>query len=366
MGTISRRSFVGGAALLATSRAGAQSSSAWLEGASSEWDRIFKAAQAEGQVTVAGFPALADAVSAAFERDTGIRLSFLGGNTSEQSARLEAEARAKNLTIDILLGGGRELAPLMQEGFLQPIAPQLLLPGVGPQNFRQGKLKWMDNASQYLMQGANYVYGWLVVNKDQVGAGEIRSWKDLLNTKYRGKITSYDVRTTGPGQGSAAWLSEVFGLDYVKDLFLGQAVKFTIDSRGLVEGAVRGTSPIVFGAIQSEVERFGKAGFSNLAVVLPSDGPGYLTGGFSVLKQARGVPHPNAATVFINWYMSRPGQEVYSPVMLETSRRIDVDKNVPDYLIPQPGIDYYDSYAEDVYFRRINEAKRIVEAMGSR
>ena len=60
--------------------------------------------------------------SAGFKRDTGITLNFLASNTAEQSARLEAEARAKNVTIDILLGGGRELAPMMTEGFLQPVA----------------------------------------------------------------------------------------------------------------------------------------------------------------------------------------------------------------------------------------------------
>ena len=72
------------------------------------------AAQAEGQVTVAAFPALAEKMSAAFKRDTGIQLNFLSGGTSEQSARMEAEARAKNLTIDVLIGGGRELGFMMK------------------------------------------------------------------------------------------------------------------------------------------------------------------------------------------------------------------------------------------------------------
>src|SRR5215472_12993603 len=123
----------------------------WQDGAPAEWARVMTAAQTEGEVTVAAFPALEEKMSAAFKRDTGIRLNFLSSNTAEQSARLEAEARAKNLTIDILLGGGRERGPMMRDGLLQPIAPQLLLPGVGPMNFRRGKLKWMDTTSQYLL-----------------------------------------------------------------------------------------------------------------------------------------------------------------------------------------------------------------------
>jgi ABC-type Fe3+ transport system substrate-binding protein len=356
---------LGGSALTATI-GGAATAAGWQDGAPAEWERILSAARAEGQVTVAGFPLLQEKMSAAFERDTGIHLNFLSSNTAEQSARLEAEARARNLTIDILLGGGRELGPMMRDGLLEPIAPQLLLPGVSAQNFRGGTHKWMDNSSQYLLQGAEYVFGWLLVNKDKVDLGKIKSWRDLLDPKYRGRIASYDLRSPGPGQGSSAWIYNTFGIDYIKALFLDQQVKFSTDNRQLVEMVARGTTPIVFGAIQTEVERFRKAGFANLATVLPDDAPGYLTGGYSVLKQAKGVPHPNAARIFINWYMSRPGQEVYESVMLETSRRTDLNTGLPDYLVPRPGIKYYEAFNENEYFSRYAVVKLITDALGSR
>ena len=367
--SFSRRSLLAGAgaaALLSATGNTQAADAGWQDGAQAEWERVLSAARAEGQVTVAGFPLLQEKMSAAFKRDTGIQLNFLSSNTAEQSARLEAEARAKNVTIDILLGGGRELRPMMTEGFLEPIAPQLMLPGVGPKNFREGKLKWMDNSSQYLLQGAEYVFGWMLVNKDKIDVSKIKSWKDLLDPMYRGKIASHDVRTPGPGQGSSAWIYNMFGIDYIKAFFLDQQVKFTTDNRQLVENVARGTMPIAFGTIQSEVERFKKAGFANLAVVLPDDIPGYLTGGYSVLKQAKGVPHPNAAKVFINWYMSRPGQEVYESVMLETSRRNDLHTGLPDYLVPRPGVKYYEAFNEDEYFSRFKVVKLVTDALGNR
>jgi ABC-type Fe3+ transport system substrate-binding protein len=303
-------------------------------------------------------------MSAAFKRDTGIQLNFLGGNTNEQSSRMEAEARAKNLTIDLLLGGGRELGAMKHDGLLEPIAPQLILPGITPQHFREGRYKWMDNQSEYLLQGSEYVFGWLLVNTDIIKPGQIKTWKDLLDPKYRGKISSYDLRGAGPGQGSSAWLYRIFGIDFIKAFFVDQQVKFTTDNRGLVEGVVRGISPIAFGAIQNEVERFRKAGFTNFAVLLPDDPPGYLTGGYSVLKQAKGVPHPNAATVFINWFMSQPGQEVYETVMIETSRRTDVKTGIPDYLVPRPDVKYYEAFNEDEYFSRNNVVNLINDTLG--
>src|SRR5262249_25603011 len=92
--TISRRTVLAGlgaTALTAGVKGGAARAQSaggdWQDGAPAEWNRILTAARAEGQVTVAAFSALGEKMSAAFKRDTGIQLNFLGGSTSEQSAR---------------------------------------------------------------------------------------------------------------------------------------------------------------------------------------------------------------------------------------------------------------------------------------
>jgi ABC-type Fe3+ transport system substrate-binding protein len=379
---ISRRAFVSGlgsTALLTTSlRSNANAASGamgsqiaadadWQAGAPAEWERILKAAREEGQVTVAGFPSLAKPMGEALKRDTGITLNWFSGGSHEQSARFEAEARAKNMSIDILLGGGRELGAVMRDGLLNPVKPQLILPGVGPGNFRDGKHKWVDDSGEYLLQGSEWVFGWLLVNKDVIDPGEIRTWQDMLKPQYRGKIVSHDPRSPGPGQGASTFLLNVFGIEFIKAFFLGQETKLLTNTRQVVDDVVRGIKPIAFAAIQFDVESYRRAGIKQLEVVLPEDQPGYLTGGFSVLKQAKGVPHPNAATVFVNWYMSKPGQEVYQAVMLETSRRNDVDKSkIPTYLIPRERFNYFEEYNERVYHRRHELVTLITNTLGGR
>ncbi len=244
--------------------------------------------------------------------------------------------------------------------------PQLVLPGVGPENYRDGKLKFMDDDGQYLLQGAEWVFGWLLVNKDVVDPGKIKMWKDVLKPEFRGKMISHDPRSPGPGQGATNWLYNAHGIEFVKQFFLGQQAKFTTSNRQMVEEVVRGTRPIAFAAIQFFVEKFRREGIENLAVVLPEDAPGYVTGGFSVLKQARNVPHPNAAQVFINWYVSRPGQEVYERTMLATSRRKDVKTGIPGYLVPRPGVEYFEAYSEARYLGRHVVVKAITDALGKR
>ena len=370
MKDFSRRTFLYGlssTALLSTYpgvRASAATSD-WQANAPEEWEKVLRLARQEGQVTVGGFPSLAKKMSAAFERDTGVKMNFLGARPRQLTSRFTAEARANNMTIDVALGGGRLLA-LIPDGLLEPVAPQIILPHNAPENFRGNRHKYMDSAQKYLLQGSEQVFGWLVVNSDMIDPNEIKSWKDLLDPKYKGKIISHDPRGPGPGQGATSWLYNTKGLDFVKDLFLGQEARYTNDNRQLIEAVVRGTHPIAFGVIQFMIERFRREGFKNLAVVLPEDGPGYLTGGFSVLKQARNVPRPNAAKVFINWYISKPGQEVYEAVMLEPSRRMDVDTGLPGYLKPKPGADYYEAYNEKIYFSRNVVVKAITDALGSR
>jgi ABC-type Fe3+ transport system substrate-binding protein len=39
----------------------------------------------------------------------------------------------------------------------------------------------------------------------------------------------------------------------------------------------------------------------------------------------KNLPHPNAAKVFVNWLLSRDGQEVFTRGMGVGSRRLDVD-----------------------------------------
>ena len=348
----------------ATSRAAALPD--WQAGASDEWRRILAEARKEGQVTVAGFPALTRSMPPAFKRDTGIELKFFGGRPSDLSSRFAAEARAGNMTIDAMLGGGTELGKMKQGGYLNPVRPQLILPGVGPQNYRDGTQKFMDDDQQYLLQGAEWVFGWLLVNKDVIDPGKIKVWKDILKPEFKGKMISHDPRSPGPGQGATNWLYNQFGIEFVKEFFLGQQAKFTSSNRQVVEQVVRGTRPIAFASLQFFVEKFRREGIKNLAVVLPDDAPGYVTGGFSVLKQAKNVPHPNAAQVFINWYVSRPGQEVYQRTMLATSRRKDVDTGLPSYLIPRPGVKYFEAYSEARYFRRRVVVKAITDALGKR
>jgi ABC-type Fe3+ transport system substrate-binding protein len=51
-----------------------------------------------------------------------------------------------------------------------------------------------------------------------------------------------------------------------------------------------------------------------------------------------GAPHPNAARVYLNWLLSREGQENWARLSEQDSRRLDVP--APPGVAPKQGVNY--------------------------
>lgn len=47
--------------------------------------------------------------------------------------------------------------------------------------------------------------------------------------------------------------------------------------------------------------------------------------GSGVIGVVKNAPHPHAARVFVNWLLSKEGQELYVKVMHQSTRRLDVE-----------------------------------------
>jgi ABC-type Fe3+ transport system substrate-binding protein len=338
----------------------------WQAGAGPQWRTLLDEARKEGKVVIVGRPQIAEPMKQAFKRDTGIDADFLGGNGRDEQSRLFREIRAKQVTIDIAFTG-QTLVTYVGQGFFQPVKPQFILPGVtGPENWKEGHSKWVDKEDQYLFIGGEYVFGLPIVNTAFIKPGEIRNWTDLLKPEYRGKIASFDPTTAGPGDAMGGYIADWLGIDFFKQLYVGQKVALSRESRQLMEWAARGTYPIVLGGLPVELERFHEAGIKTLQVADMEDGHGALVGGSSVVSEPVGAPHRNAAAVFLNWYASEPGQLVFSTVWRTPSSRRDADPpTIPDFVKPKPGVRYLAEYREEWYNKYESEFRReILDALG--
>jgi ABC-type Fe3+ transport system substrate-binding protein len=275
--------------------------------------------------------------------------------------------RANNVSLDLLLGAQTTI-DFVKQGYMKPIAPQLLLPGViDGKNWMDGKLKWMDKGEAYLFEPNEFIFGQPIFNNDLLKPGEIVSWHDMLKPQYKGKIAAFDPRAVGAGQAAAAYLAEIFGIDFIKQLYAGQDVTFTGNARQLVEWVARGTYALGLGATPPEIEEY-RTKLKNISVGTMNDGPGSLLGGSAVVAEPKAAPHPNAATIFLNWYASQPAQQIYAETWQTPSRRLDVSvPGIPDYVKPKPGTTYLDQYQEEWYVNaRPKVQGAIIEALGGR
>jgi ABC-type Fe3+ transport system substrate-binding protein len=341
----------------------------WQAGAGADWQRVLAAAKQEGRVSVAGPAELAVPITDGFRRDTGIAVDYLGAVASMTESRVGREARAGNVTIDFIFTG-TGLLPLVKDGLVEDEKSRLLLPDVTDlKNWTDGRLKWVDNDQKYLLQTQAFVSSTPYYDRTAFPPEGLKSWHELLDPKLKGKIVAYDPRSGGPGQQMAGYIGAQFGIDFLKSLYIGQAVTFSQDSRQMVEWLARGVDAVGLGVIAVDYLRMRDAGISNLAVAtnLP-DGPGTISGGFSVALIPKGEPHPNAATVFLNWFASRSGQAIYSHVEKQQSRRIDVhDPSIPDFVVPKPDRKYLDQYSEAwALNQRAKIIASVLQALGGR
>jgi len=326
-----------------------------------KWAEVQKKAKEEGQLVVSGppFQGLRTALSAAFKQRYGIELNYLGMFAGEAITRIDTESKAGKVSIDANLGGTSTCWAMSPRGQIENMNGKLIDPDIlNPAVWRGGKPKLNEAGPspnlpadfRCSLQTAEWVMTDLFANTEIVKPGDITSWKDLLKPQYKGKIAAFDPRRSGPGQTPVGYLAALFGHQYLKDLFIGQQVKLTADNRQLAEWVARGEYPIGIGLVQFAVETYRKQGLP-IARVYPKDGPGSLTGGFSVVMLIKNAPHPNAAQLFANWFAGKEAQAIYEAQMMETSLRTDISgTNLPDYVKPQPGVAYpVDDYSYEHY-----------------
>jgi iron(III) transport system substrate-binding protein len=335
----------------------------------SQWTETLAKARQEGLVvigTTQTTPEFREGITKLFAERFGLRVEVRAARAAELITIADRECAAGRPSIDIMLSGLGDLLTLYPKGCLAPIKPNLILAEVtDPKNWRSSSLKWNDPEGQYFLQTTEYVEGWTTINKDRIKPNEVASAKDFLKPAYKNKIASHDPRQAGPGQATATFLLVRFGEDYVRRLYSDQGMVYTGDYRQLADWIAKGTYWIGLGQISRPIEPLRKEGLP-IEVVTHKDFPGFLSGGGGVLKLIKSAPHPNAATILVNWLASKQGQEFFSEVSEWPSRRIDVShKDLPDYLFPKTGVKYDDNFDYKFYTeKRPDTSKRLIELLG--
>lgn len=314
-----------------------------------QWSQIMAAGRKEGRVVVMGSadPVVRTELPAAFKARFGIALEYIGGRGSDNFTRLTMERRAGVHTVDVVMAGLSNMVDYYNEKIITPLLSVLILPDVlDPTKWKKGKLWFLDPEGKYILRLYNYVLsaGYLTINTQLARPEELKSIKDLLHPKWKGKFSVYDPTVSGTGEIDAARFYLDFGEEFVKRLFVGQKPGISQNKRQLADWVARGTYPISLG-VETEGAAMMKQQGLPVEVISLADVPPYLTAGNGLLALIAKSPHPNAAQLFVNWVASREGLEVLARGRKKPTTRTDVDESfVLPLELPQPGGRYFDTY----------------------
>ena len=325
-----------------------------------EWEHTVKAAEQEGQVVV--YKIAHDSEWHAFQKKfPKIKVVLAPGSAAQILQRLMAERRAGKFLADVVRLGGGTSTSLYKAKALEPISSALILPEVtDPSKWLDGKHHYNDGENQYTFIYAAFPLRLLAYNTKLVEPRTVTSFWDLLDPKWKGKSTIKDPRD--PGGGSPLlflYHNPQLGPEYIKKLLTVGGLTLVRDPRERLQTdwLASGKFPI---AITSKADDVDEAKRQGLPVdVLDAhalkEGAGLEAGG-TMISLVNKAPHPNAARVLINWFLSREGQMAIQKVGPNDPGQNSLREDIPKEHLPigaqrQKGVKYIRLWGPEVWDR---------------
>lgn len=329
---------------------------------SQTWEQTIVAANREGKVVIYGPPGadLRDALTKGFQKKyPDIKIEYTGGANPQLTPKLVTEAQAGLHVADVHIGGTTSpVAELLPRNILAPLHPFLVGPEASnPSKWKGGKYEFADEAGKQILVFALLAHPGYAYNKNTVDASSVKSWKELLNPKWKGKMSMWDPRRPGAGLAMAAfaYFSEELGPEYLRQLFKQDIVYHASEgARQALEWVASGKYPINLAtSTRQATELIAKGLPIELAkAALLKEGT-WLTPGGSAVMVVNGAPHPNAVKVYLDWLLSREAQLAHSKAIDHKSLRVDVPSDfIHPALVPQEGGKYVDYDYKEAYQRK--------------
>jgi iron(III) transport system substrate-binding protein len=323
-----------------------------------EWQRAIKAAEQEGQVVV--YKLAEDAEWEAFQkRFPKIKVVLMQGSATQHLQRIMAERRAGKFLADVVRLGGGTSTTLYHANALDPLPPALILPEVkDAAKWFEGKHHYNDNENQYTFIYAAFPLRLLGYNTKLIDGNSITSFSELLDPKWQGKATIKDPKD--PGGGSPLlflYHNPRLGPDYIRKLLTVGGLTLVRDERQQTDWLASGKFPIAITAKAEEVDEAKRRGLP-VDVLDPhamKEGAGLEAGGTMISLMNR-APHPNAARVLINWFLSREGQMVIQNRGPNLPRHNSLREDIPKEDLPagiqrHKGVKYVRLWGPEVWDR---------------
>ena len=312
-----------------------------------DWDKTIKAAEDERELVIYMTQAFERVFRETFQKKyPKIKVTAVTGRGPELSQRIMNERRAGKYIADLYVSGNiTPLTVFHRAKILEPIEPLLLLPEVvDPSGWYEGKHHYDDPENRYIFVFEGTARsGEITYNTKLVNPSEIKSYWDLLNPKWKGKIVSVDPLVSGPISAAQIFFYKHpdLGPEYLRRLHAETDMAIVRSNEQLLDWLSAGKYAFGIGARQVDMAMMQGLPLNQFL-------PGSLKEGSSVtayngtLSLFNRAPHPSAAKVAVNWLLSREGQTTW------------LDHN-------QKTGGLYDSLREDISKEKVSDQARRVK-----
>jgi iron(III) transport system substrate-binding protein len=237
-------------------------------------------------------------LAAAFERKYGVKVTYWRGDSQAAALKMAIEHKAARTQADVW-STASGIGSLRDQGLIERFATENVaaLPG----ELRDANGYWA--ATNMIVMGA-------AANNDLVPTAERpRGYGDLLAPTWRNRMAWKPNDITG------AWgfignvladLGEEQGLDYLRKLNRQNIAPVGASTRAILDGVIAGEHAMVLGVSAHNTEISRKAGAPVVFLPLAS---AWAT--LHMIGVTAGGPHPNAARLFVDFALSKEGQELF-------------------------------------------------------
>jgi iron(III) transport system substrate-binding protein len=297
-----------------------------------EWESTLKLAEKEGQVSFYTLGDNHNYISEFQKRFPKIKVTMVPGRGSDLLSRIMTERRAGKYLADVARIGNTSPYSLYRAKALQPISAAFILPEVKDESkWWQGKHHYADPEGKYIFVSVGSAsINMVSYNTELVNPGSFRSYWDLLDAKWKGKIVAIDPRAGGYGRSGARFIyyNRLLGPEYLRRLLTAMDVTLSRDYRQAIDWlAQRQFSFNLFANGGDVLDARAKGLPVNVLDTADwKEGAGLDPSAYTFILLDKPA-HPNAARVLVNWLLSREGQmSIQRNEETNDSLRMDIPK----------------------------------------
>lgn len=250
--------------------------------------------------------AMATEIFNAFTEKTGVTVEPVFGGGGELMARIEAEA--ENPLCDCVYGVSASLLPAHVDLFEKYTINSVTPAQIGLKRDEFGEDYWFGGAGGSIMV--------FLVNKDMMSEEEMpRSWADLTDEKYFGKIGFTDPSASSSAYIQLCIMQQLYGWDFVEAFYKNLDGKIQSSSSAVPRGCVDGEYPIAVTLEHMSADYI--ASGANVEVIYPEDGTMETQSGKVILK---GCKNPENAQLFVEFTYSEEVAEIFNSYHRRSAR----------------------------------------------